>query len=87
MSVINALTPEQKYSKDGPFNDPVVRCDACQAMLFVAELHQHGMCGNCGNTRVRNVRTMSGEEMTQAKAWVEAGKLDGDWLKLFEALQ
>lgn len=79
------MSPEEKYSKDGPFNDPLLRCDACQALLLRSDLHQHGMCKHCGNTRVRNVRVMSEGDMALAKAWAEAGKIDEDFLKLFEA--
>ena len=85
MSVINQLTPEQKYSKDGPFNEPVVMCDRCQELLLRIRLHHDGMCCRCGNTRVRNVRVMTEEHMSLAQKWVDEGKIDPDWLKLFEA--
>jgi hypothetical protein len=87
MSVVNPLTPEQKYSKDGPFNDPAVICDSCQALLLRAELQKAGMCKHCGNARVRSVRVMSEGNMALAKVWAETGKIDPDWLKLFEAAE
>lgn len=77
------LTPEQKYSKDGPFNDPVVRCDKCQTLLFVPEIKRLGGCTRCGNTRVGNVRVLTEEEMAQANIWVSEGKIDAAWLSLF----
>lgn len=87
MSVINALTPEQKYSKDGPFQEPVVMCDSCTTLQLVVDLHRHGMCTECGNTRVRNVRSMNEKNAERAKAWIAEGKLDPDWLRLFEVIQ
>jgi hypothetical protein len=87
MSVINDSTPEQKYSKDGPFNDPVVICDSCQELLLRSEVHAHGMCKHCGNTRVRNVRVLSEENMVIAQGWAQEGKIDPDWLELFEVTQ
>jgi hypothetical protein len=87
MSVINALTPDQKYSKDGPFQEPVVICDSCTTLQLVTELHAHGMCTKCGNTRMRNVRILDEESMMKARQWVDEGKVDPDWLKLFEVVQ
>ena len=84
MSVINDLTPDQKYSKDGPFNEPVVRCDSCQALLLRLELHKEGMCKHCSNTRVRNIRAPSEGDMALVKTWAETGKIDSDWLQLFQ---
>lgn len=75
----------QKYSNDGPFREPVLMCDACQALLLKAELRTDGMCKHCGNTRVRNVRVMSEGDMALVKVWAEQGKIDSDWLKLWEA--
>lgn len=89
MSVINtdAVDVFQKYSKDGEFREPIVRCDACQALLLKEDLRTEGMCKHCGNTRVRNVRTMSDGDMALAKVWAETGKIDPDWLKLFEGAE
>jgi hypothetical protein len=86
MSVINtdAVNVFQKYSKDGPFVEPVVKCDACQALLLKEELRTSGQCKHCGNTRVRSVRAMTEADMVLAKVWAETGKIDPDWLKLFE---
>jgi hypothetical protein len=83
---VDAVDVFQKYSKDGEFRDPVVMCDACQALLLRVELKSEGMCKHCGNTRVRNVRAMSEGDMALAKVWAETGKIDPDWLKLFEGV-
>lgn len=84
MSDVSEFTPEQKYSKDGPFVEPVVRCDACQDLILMAVLKKVGMCPHCSNTRVRNVRTMKQEDFDKAQTWADEGKIDPDWLKLFE---
>ena len=59
-----------KYSKDGPFSDPVVRCEKCRALVFVTDLSAVGKCPNidpqgnaCGNRRVGNVQSLSGTEL------------------------
>lgn len=70
----------QRYHKDAPFTDPVVRCDSCQALLFHEKLCKDGMCEYCGNTRVRNVRAMSGEDMEKLRA----SGVDPEWIALFE---
>jgi hypothetical protein len=75
-----------KYSKDGEFKEPVVKCDSCQALLLRAELRTEGSCKHCGNTRVRNVRAMTEADMALAGVWAETGKIDPDWLKLFEGV-
>jgi hypothetical protein len=84
---MNELTPEQKYSKDGDFKEPVVRCDACQDLILRALLKKVGMCPACSNTRVRNVRMMTQEDFNKVSAWVGEGKIDPDWLKLFEGFE
>ena len=44
-------TAQQKYSKDKEFREPVLRCDQCQALLLLTDLHKRGMCIHCGSTR------------------------------------
>ena len=34
--------PEERYSKDAPFSDPVVRCDACGKLILVEKLKKLG---------------------------------------------
>ncbi len=38
-----------KYSRDGDFTDPVVRCDSCSKITLTKELKRLGCCPNCGN--------------------------------------
>lgn len=89
MTVVNPLpdpTPAQKYSKDGPFADPVVRCDSCQALLLRPDVQQHGMCKYCGHTRMRNLRSMGEGDWALLNTWAETGTIDPDFLKVFEAI-
>lgn len=75
----------QKYSLDGPFMEPVVRCDACQKLMLTATLKKVGMCDKCGNARVRNIRVLGDEEeIALIKVWILDGKVDPVWFDLFE---
>lgn len=65
------------------FEDPVLRCDSCSAMVFKTHLHQLGCCNKCGNRRFRNVLVMSKEEMEILK---EKG-VDPDYIALFEGVE
>ena len=71
------------YGKDGPFNDPVVRCDSCTKLIKTANVRKFGMCPHCSNTRVRNVRTFSEGELIQLKEW----DIDPEWIALFEGVE
>jgi hypothetical protein len=73
-----------KYGKDGPFAEPVMRCDSCAELILRSDLHKRGMC-ECGNTRVRNVLTVKEKEMPIVQKWIDEGKIDSDWLALWEA--
>jgi hypothetical protein len=73
----------EKYSKDAPFEDPVVRCESCQTLLFRNRLKEFGKCYSCGARKVRNVDMLSGEENRQMR---EAG-VDPAFLKLFEEVK
>ena len=76
----DAIKPSvEKYSKDGPFSDPVVRCDGCHTLVQTKKLQSIGCCPKCGNTRVRNVKTISGEEWKELQDW----GIDTDFLALF----
>lgn len=77
------LRAAQKYPVDGPFKEPVLRCDSCSSLVLASTLREVGMCPRCGNTRVRNARTMNDDDMAKAKEWVSQGLLDPDWLHLF----
>lgn len=74
------LTPEQKYGKDAPFADPVVRCDGCRDLIFMDKLRKLGHCPHCGNRKVREVRFLNHSEMTVLKA----SGVDPDFLAIFE---
>jgi len=71
------------YDVDGPFNDPVVRCCDCQALLFRATVAKRGNCTKCGTRRVKNVLTLSGEEIDRLR-----GKgVDEGFIALFESIE
>ena len=69
-----------KYGKDRDFNDPVVRCDGCQKILYREELAAHGMCIHCGSRRVRNCLTLTIDEFIKMKNH----DVDPAFLALFE---
>jgi hypothetical protein len=73
----------QRYGKDAPFEDPVVRCDSCVRMIFRDELKKHGKCVRCGNRKVRNCDTFTQEEFDLMR---ERG-VDPVFLALFEGLE
>lgn len=77
------IAASQKYPVDGPFQEPVLRCDSCTQLVLASTLREVGMCPHCSNTRVRNVRTMTEKDMEKAKQWISQGNLDPDWLHLF----
>jgi hypothetical protein len=79
------LSVSQKYSVDGPFNEPVVRCDSCAKLVLTATLKELGMCPHCSNTRVRNARTMNEEDFNKATDWARQGLIDPEWLNLFKS--
>jgi len=70
-----------KYSKDGPFRDPVVRCDSCQRLLFREQVQKYGGCF-CGSKRIRNVRSFTPEE----RELMIQKNVDPDFLALFEEI-
>lgn len=73
----------QKYSKDGPFSEPVLRCDSCNKVVLLVDLKTAGMCPHCGTTRVNNVRTLTDEDRMTVEKWIAEGKVKADWLDLF----
>ena len=76
-----------KYGKDEPFVDPVVICDSCQALLLVVELNELGICEKCGNTRVRNLRIVTEENLKTLEAWRDEGKIDQEFLDIFAPVE
>jgi hypothetical protein len=69
------------YESDGPFNDPVVRCDSCQRILMVAKLRDIGGC-ICGSRKVRNLKGFDDKEEALMKEW----EIDPAFLRLFEPM-
>lgn len=69
----------KKYDTLGPFTDPVVRCDSCQALLKRNSVQKTGMCSKCGSRRIRNLSVCDEKEMAQMKEW----EIDPDFLALF----
>ena len=74
------LTPEQKFGKDVPFADPVVRCDGCRNLIFATKLRTSGKCPHCGNRKVREIRHLTESEYMVLKS----SDIDPDFLKMFE---
>lgn len=68
------------YHKEGPFMDPVVRCDSCKRLLLLTQLRLDGRCG-CGVRKVRNVGNLSIFEWLKTRYW---WRCDPKWFKLFE---
>lgn len=68
-----------KYDKDAPFTDPVVRCDSCSKIVQTKTLRELGCCPNCGNRKVRNLTVFNSEELTQMKDW----GVDPEFLNIF----
>lgn len=66
------------YSKDGSFQDPIVRCEGCKGIVKMAVLKKKGSCV-CGHRRVRNLVSLTPEEMTKCHQW----KIDPVFLNLF----
>jgi len=81
-AVVEKTPPSERYHKDGPFLEPVVRCDSCAKLCLVEQLKTVGCCPSCGNTRVRNVRTISDIEIADMKA----RGVDPEWIALFEPM-
>ena len=70
----------EKYDVDGPFMDPVVRCCDCSSLIFREGIQKAVGCPRCGNKRIRNVLSMTEEEMGKLK---KKG-VDPDFIALFE---
>ncbi len=81
------VTPEQKYSKDAPFCEPVVRCDGCAELILLETVKTIGMCPKCSSTKVKNVRAMNEEEMENCKKWAREKIIDHQWVALFEGME
>ncbi len=72
----------EKYDIDGPFIDPVVRCDSCNKMVNRKTVLKTGSC-LCGSRKVKRVASMTPDEMKTAKKW----DIDPDFIALFEEVE
>jgi len=70
-----------KYSKDGPVNDPVMRCDSCVKIIRTETLKNIGKCPHCGNRKVRSLQTFSSLERDKMVKW----NIDPAFLAIFES--
>jgi len=75
------MTNKYDARNQGPFADPVVRCDSCQKILRLGEVKKIGKCKFCGNRRVRTVQVLNSREMKLLKEW----GVDPEFIKLFPA--
>ncbi len=69
------------YSKDGPFHDPIVRCEGCKGIVKMAMLSKKGSCV-CGQRRERNLTALTEDEMKKCLGW----GVDPQFLELFTAV-
>ena len=69
------------YYDDMNFNDPIIRCCDCQALVKREAIRTAGTCMKCGAKRFRNVLNMTEQEM----AALAKGGIDPDYLALFES--
>jgi hypothetical protein len=70
----------EKYGKDGPFLDPVLRCDKCNRILLKVQLEKDGGCPHCANRRIRNLCGFNLLEYLKMRfIW----KIDPEFLKIF----
>lgn len=70
----------ERYGKDGPFLDPVCRCDKCNKIVLISYLKEKGGCSNCGNKRITNLLGFSILEYLKMRfIW----KVDPEFLKVF----
>lgn len=69
----------QKYDRDAPFADPVVRCDSCGKLIRMEQLHRNGLC-KCGNRKVRAILSFNLMEYLKMRfLW----RVDPEYLKTF----
>jgi Zn finger protein HypA/HybF involved in hydrogenase expression len=69
-----------KYHVDGPFEDPLIRCNNCGTLHMTEKWKKKGYCSKCGNRRCRNVIHLTDEEFIICRNW----PVDPDFMKLFE---
>lgn len=69
-----------KYHEDGPFMDPVIRCNNCGEIDLTEKWRKRGYCKKCGNRRCRNVVNLTVDDRAKVIHW----NVDSDFLALFE---
>lgn len=57
----------EKFGKDAPFADPVVRCGECRGLVKTEYLRKNGTCA-CGNRKVYEVKTLKDDEIRKLRA-------------------
>lgn len=68
------------YSDDGPFGEPVVRCNECRKVLLVEKLLETGSCKHCGCRKVCKVKSLNDDDLPLIRLW----DVDPAWLALFQ---
>ena len=71
----------EKYDKDSPFIDPVVRCDSCAKLMLIEKLHKNGAC-DCGNRKMRAILSFNLREYLKMRFW---WRIDPEYLKRFSS--
>lgn len=71
------------------FNDPIVRCDACNRIVHRVYISHRAGCNSCGNKRFRSLTGLSQEEFTALEngtydLGLKSYTIDPDYLSLFE---
>jgi hypothetical protein len=71
MDELASLNGSVKADGDLPdgFDEPVLRCDSCQALMRRTTIRTHGACKKCGNKRMRNVAFMNETERDEIAGW------------------
>ena len=71
----------KKYPIDGPFNDPVMRCEGCSKLVNTIDgALKIGKCPNCGSRKVNAVEVFNKEELEKMEEW----NIDPDFIAIFE---
>ena len=74
------MAEQKPYSDDGPFTEPVVRCNECRKVLMMEKLLETGSCKYCGCRKVAKVKSLNDEDLRLVRLW----GVDPEWLALFQ---
>jgi hypothetical protein len=71
-----------KYDPKGSFNEPVLRCFRCHALIQAKRIVTDGACLKCGSKKVANLgnSAVTEAEFNQMKEW----GVDPDFLAEFQ---